>query len=730
MADSKPAPASSITEGASNGELVALGFHGVPPVLLRPRGDLDYINVKSFGALGDIHATTGIIYAGSKQITVKDVSPWQDGPFVSPIYRPGVAILGAGSAGGDRKILFTTVTGVNGNTLTLADPAVYDTPDDTPVASDDTFPIRAAIAAALGRSDVSPAPLATITAPMDDLDGLPEVTETIYVSSIAGFTVDQIVRIENEQVKIKAIGATALTVGRGVNYGTMPASHAQGAPISPQLARATAKAPVYFPGGRYPVSHTIRIRSVFGFHIIGDGPDITNIMLSHGAQLAGLSEDETLPGDPPPAALLEIDGSQDGVYEGFTLGTVGNPVFTATPEFARNMLHLRKSAFVAQGTSGNLFVSVHIEGVLTSNDRPWHTGIAVGVDRADWATQCDSSRFINCLVTGNLGDWDFASHPAGNGGTPIVDLRDHPLHDPLADLRAERGGDHVVGDVCPEFRFHVFGWRFGNGNQANNMDHCLYGSSCTGVQYGIFVNGSSVQIFGTAGGGSKIDVAVQNPTGPTFINGFRSEQSWMFFAEWNSGGSAILTLRDCYFHAGRMAYDTYSNIGDWIRKGGPGSLLLDNVKCTPPPFDQGPPPGVSPWITPRVHLTSGPNSCVARGVASNAKLDSTQGVEDTAFLLEPGCQVTVQNYHQLNPEDATIVQVTPLLILRRPGGLEMPGDSRELAAIDDSGLGVPAYVGTHRPTPGKPGRIIFNTTSKKLNIDDGTAWMLPDGTPA
>lgn len=32
-----------------------------------------------------------------------------------------------------------------------------------------------------------------------------------------------------------------------------------------------------------------------------------------------------------------------------------------------------------------------------------------------------------------------------------------------------------------------------------------------------------------------------------------------------------------------------------------------------------------------------------------------------------------------------------------------------------------------RPTPGTPGRVIFNTDDSNLNIDTGSAWILPDG---
>ena len=39
-----------------------------------------------------------------------------------------------------------------------------------------------------------------------------------------------------------------------------------------------------------------------------------------------------------------------------------------------------------------------------------------------------------------------------------------------------------------------------------------------------------------------------------------------------------------------------------------------------------------------------------------------------------------------------------------------------------------SYSDAQRPAAGTAGRVIFNTTDSNLNIDDGTNWILPDGT--
>lgn len=40
----------------------------------------------------------------------------------------------------------------------------------------------------------------------------------------------------------------------------------------------------------------------------------------------------------------------------------------------------------------------------------------------------------------------------------------------------------------------------------------------------------------------------------------------------------------------------------------------------------------------------------------------------------------------------------------------------------------PKVTDATRPAPGTAGRVVFNVDDGNLNIDDGTDWILPDGT--
>lgn len=52
----------------------------------------------------------------------------------------------------------------------------------------------------------------------------------------------------------------------------------------------------------------------------------------------------------------------------------------------------------------------------------------------------------------------------------------------------------------------------------------------------------------------------------------------------------------------------------------------------------------------------------------------------------------------------------------------------EIEDLAPSELILPSFADSDRPAAGTAGRVIFNTDDGNLNIDDGTNWILPDGT--
>src|SRR5712691_3020982 len=143
--------------------------------------------------------------------------------------------------------------------------------------------------------------------------------------------------------------------------------------IGPPLASKVPSAPLYFPAGVYNTTVSLRILGAQGFHLIGDGPDLTRLRVAEESSID---------------SLLEIDGSANSIFEGFSLTSEDTG-------FADKMLYLHWSGpnVISRSTSNNNFRNVNIEGRFRS-------GFAIGTEETDNGWQCDGSIFQNCLVTG------------------------------------------------------------------------------------------------------------------------------------------------------------------------------------------------------------------------------------------------------------------------------------------------------------------------------------------
>src|SRR5579871_1823058 len=132
---------------------------------------------------------------------------------------------------------------------------------------------------------------------------------------------------------------------------------------------------VYLPASFYNIaaaagSPGLLIRSVQGFHLFGDGTDISVLQVGSGLNLD---------------SLIEIDGSANGIYENFSLTSASNG-------FADKMLYLHWNPTLAhRSTTNNRFQNVNVGGV-------YRTAFAVGTD--DGSFQCDGTIFEQCVVTG------------------------------------------------------------------------------------------------------------------------------------------------------------------------------------------------------------------------------------------------------------------------------------------------------------------------------------------
>jgi hypothetical protein len=158
-------------------------------------------------------------------------------------------------------------------------------------------------------------------------------------------------------------------------------------------------AAVYVPRGDYIISSKLVIRSVQGFRLFGEGPEITRFVVKLGTALD---------------ALLEIDGAAHALFENFSTASDGGIVPGSGEADKMIYVHWSGPLVSYRSTTDVVFVNVHPNG-------RYRVGFAVGTD--DGTKQCDGVKFYNCVVTGywSVGEanywqrgYEFGSGATGN----------------------------------------------------------------------------------------------------------------------------------------------------------------------------------------------------------------------------------------------------------------------------------------------------------------------------
>ncbi len=282
---------------------------------------------------------------------------------------------------------------------------------------------------------------------------------------------------------------------------------------NPATTARTPVAAVYLPSGTYKISTDIIIRSVAGFRLIGDGPDNTTLSASG----TGFSQ-----------AVLFIDGSLDGIFEGFAMQGNGTEQVT-------DGIRLDWTTAAFRSTSGNCFRDIRM-------------------------------RALNAVVYLSL---------EGNGtrqldGTTLENI--------------SLSGGQVVNSWSSSGNYQV-GFAFGNGSYGNNYNHCGVGLSASGFYYGYKINVSSLSFSGGQPYGNFCDFYVQPGAQCTFTN-IQSQQCNQFLTAPSAFSPIPVTFGDIlvktsYLNAGSVLCSV--NGGVWqfknfsaptLQTGGSGSYVL------------------------------------------------------------------------------------------------------------------------------------------------------------
>lgn len=141
------------------------------------------------------------------------------------------------------------------------------------------------------------------------------------------------------------------------------------------------------------------------------------------------------------------------------------------------------------------------------------------------------------------------------------------------------------------------------------------------------------------------------------------------------------------------------------------------------------------WSTSQagIHVVGRPRLYHCYGTANNSKQRYVARTWAGASALVCGLAATGGIDYALRAEGSDTSETLTEGILggtsgRIHNGITAGGTLIQLANEGSRGVFFPVMSDSNRGSPGTAGRIIFNTTDGNLNIDDGSNWILPDGT--
>ena len=229
---------------------------------------------------------------------------------------------------------------------------------------------------------------------------------------------------------------------------------------------------VYLPTGTYKVTADLLIQSVQGFRFYGDGPEMTFL----NASGSGFT-----------TAVLNVDGSYAGRYEGFTIKGDGTEQVT-------NGINLTWTTAAQRSTTGNKFQDIRMRNLN------FVTGFSMaGVTNR----QVDSTR-LDCVVI---------------------------------------GGQQVPGSWSNSGNWQK-GFEFGNGTFANIYDQVLTRCDPSGCYYGYYNNVSSFSLNGAQPANNNIDFYM-NPGAQSTVTNVQSQNCGSFVLAPSNFAPEPTSFNDC-----------------------------------------------------------------------------------------------------------------------------------------------------------------------------------------
>lgn len=270
---------------------------------------------------------------------------------------------------------------------------------------------------------------------------------------------------------------------------------------TPASTTRTPLATMFIPAGNYKITSDILIQSVSGFRLRGAGVGITNL-IAHGTGFTN--------------AVLFVDGSADGVFEGFAIQGDGT-------EQVNNGIRLDWTTNAARSTTANMFRDIRI-------------------------------RALKCIIGFSL---------EGNGSRQV----DGTVMQNIV----------ITGSQTPGSWLNTGNWQagfaLGDGVFANNYDHVMTGCGAALFYYGWKINVSSMDLDGSQPAGNFCDFWVLT-NGQTSIKNVQSQNSGQLLDSPSQFAPSPTTVEDVLFGTNNP------NAGFPIAKLNGGMWQFRNISAT------------------------------------------------------------------------------------------------------------------------------------------------------
>jgi hypothetical protein len=238
---------------------------------------------------------------------------------------------------------------------------------------------------------------------------------------------------------------------------------------------------IYLPPGAYKITSDLLIQSVEGLVFAGAGADLT-VLLASGPGFT--------------TAVLNIDGSAKGKYEGFTI--VGDGTESSGNNALPNAINLTWTTAASRSTTANIFNDIYVKSLKFS------CGIRMGAPSGT-TRQVDSTTIRDVIVAGS-----------GTATTKYSTL-------------------------------YLRGFCFGNGTHGNQYDFAIYNSWASGCLVGVYNDASGFIWYGGQPAENGTEFHFAGAIGETTIQGIQSQDSGQLL--YATGGPIVTTvsLRDIVF---------------------------------------------------------------------------------------------------------------------------------------------------------------------------------------